>query len=159
MPFPMNIICSPDLDKYCSVAPNIMKERGTIEQIQNYPVQPKKGTKDAHSPEDEAEGPCEALDTSPTETEQHVRSRPEDANPSSDQHNPGPVAQALQTMMDTPSSPANSDEGEEVEEDEDRYGYRSTSYRGGYYSDSYESPKDYTVCSASDCGYCGHCGY
>ncbi|KAK5206611.1 hypothetical protein LTR99_005392 [Exophiala xenobiotica] len=131
-----------------------MKEHGTIEQIQNYPVQPKNGTKDEHSPKDEAKGPCEALDTSPTETEQHVGSRPEDANRSSDQYKPGPIAQALQTMTDTLSSPANSDEGEE-----DKYGYRSTSYRGGYYHDSSESPKDYTACSASDCGYCGHCGY
>ncbi|KAK5219710.1 hypothetical protein LTR47_011485 [Exophiala xenobiotica] len=152
VPFPMNIMCSPDLEKYRSVAPNIMKEHGTIEQIQNYPPQPENGRKDEHIPGDEAKAPDEALDTSPTETEQHVRSRPEDANRSSDQL--GPVAQALQTMMDTPSSAENSDEGEE-----DRYGYRSTSYRGGYYRDSSESPKSYTACSASDCGYCGHCGY
>ena len=26
-------------------------------------------------------------------------------------------------------------------------------------SDDRESDKDYTACSASDCGYCGHCSY
>ena len=30
---------------------------------------------------------------------------------------------------------------------------------GGYDSDYNDSMKDFTACSASDCGYCGHCDY
>jgi hypothetical protein len=52
---------------------------------------------------------------------------------------------------------AEKDEEDDEEEQDDDYepqGYASD--RG--YSDQ-EPEKDYTACSASDCGYCGHCGY
>ncbi len=117
-------------------------------------MQHQKGTKDDQMHEYDSKGPSGGIDISLRETDQYVRSRPEDANRHSDQHSSGPIVQVQQTPMDTPSSPVNSDEAEDG-----RYVYRDTSYRGGYYSDSSESPKDYTACSASDRGYCGHCGY
>jgi hypothetical protein len=42
-----------------------------------------------------------------------------------------------------------SDDGEDFDDD----------HRYDYYKSDDESEKDFTACSADDCGYCGHCTY
>ncbi|KAL9085437.1 MAG: hypothetical protein Q9165_007587 [Trypethelium subeluteriae] len=60
-----------------------------------------------------------------------------------------------------PQSPFDGDEGHRLEEEDFDYavgrGGLIDSDDDGYQSE--ESEKDYTACSAEDCGYCGHCSY
>jgi hypothetical protein len=77
------------------------------------------------------------------------------------------TSDAPTSMMDEPRELAafarvlrlrNIDNGDEVpwEEETEGTGWRrSPSWR----SDGEQSDRDYTACSANDCGYCGRCGY
>ncbi|KAL9068302.1 MAG: hypothetical protein Q9157_006552 [Trypethelium eluteriae] len=60
-----------------------------------------------------------------------------------------------------PQSPLDEDKGRGLEEDDLDYaaggGVMIGSDEDWYQSE--ESEKDYTACSAEDCGYCGHCSY
>ncbi|KAF2233486.1 hypothetical protein EV356DRAFT_524461 [Viridothelium virens] len=60
-----------------------------------------------------------------------------------------------------PQSPLDEDKGRGLEEDDLDYaaggGVMIDSDEDWYQSE--ESEKDYTACSAEDCGYCGHCSY
>lgn len=55
---------------------------------------------------------------------------------------------------------AKEDEDEEDEDDdEENDDYEAQGYASDRGYSAEESAKDYTACSASDCGYCGRCGY
>lgn len=102
------------------------------------------------SSEKRKEGKATANDDEPSRDEQSEEKARRSQSSSS---SPGPIASAALMALQA-GSEKDDDDDDQYHEAREYWGYASSSD-----DDDDSSAKDYTACSASDCGYCGHCRY